>query len=443
MSTDVRVPTTGNAGEDAVLVEWRVANGATVSEGDVLVVLETAKAEVEIEAPASGQILQLNFAEGDEVAEFALLAVIGEPGEASHGDASHSDAPAAPAANEPAAPAAAAATPAATPAPAAPAAEAPAEPAAPTRAPATTVKASPRAKLIAARNNLSLAGLTGSGPGGRVIIADVLAERDRVQRGAAPAAPAPQTVAATPVAAATPTTAPQAASAQLPAAGAYESIPVRGARKVTATRMHDSLQSTAQVTLTRYADAGALLGYAKRLKEATEAAGLPRIGVNDLLLFATAKAVAKHPEANATFDWNEIRRYSSVNLGFAVDTGQALLVPVIPNADSLSLGQLAAAARGSIDKARSGKLTMPEMDNGTFTVSNLGGLGVHWFTPVLNPPQACILGVGATQQFYPDGPQLLPLSLTFDHRCIDGAAAAVLLADIAASIQTVDVLSAL
>jgi pyruvate dehydrogenase E2 component (dihydrolipoamide acetyltransferase) len=438
MSTDVRVPTTGNAGEDAVLVEWRVAQGATVSEGDILVVLETAKAEVEIEAPASGQILQLNFSEGDEVAEFALLAVIGEPGEAITGDGS--TAPAAVSA-ESAAPADAVAptTPATTTATALPA-----EPAAPTRAPATIVKASPRAKLIAHRNNLSLAGLPGSGPGGRVIIADVLAERDRLQRGQAPAVPsASQTVAATPVAAATPTTVAPTASAQLATVGAYESIPVRGARKVTATRMHESLQNTAQVTLTRYADAGALLGYAKRLKEATEAAGLPRIGVNDLLLFATAKAVAKHPEANATFDWNEIRRYSAVNLGFAVDTGQALLVPVIPNADSLSLGQLAAAARGSIDKARSGKLTMPEMDNGTFTVSNLGSLGVHWFTPVLNPPQACILGVGATQQFYPDGPQLLPLSLTFDHRCIDGAAAAVLLADIAASIQTVDVLSAL
>jgi pyruvate dehydrogenase E2 component (dihydrolipoamide acetyltransferase) len=207
--------------------------------------------------------------------------------------------------------------------------------------------------------------------------------------------------------------------------------------------MHASLSGTAQVTLTRYADATALLAYVKRLRTVTATQNLPKIGVNDLLLFATARAVVKHPEANSIFDWDGIRQYRTVHLGFAVDTGQALLVPVIPAAEALSISQLASAAKDLIEKSRSGKLTTPEMEGGTFTVSNLGSLGVHWFTPVLNTPQTCILGVGAAHQTHPEAPSLLPLSLTFDHRAIDGAAAAALMADIAQAIETVDVLSAL
>jgi pyruvate dehydrogenase E2 component (dihydrolipoamide acetyltransferase) len=160
-------------------------------------------------------------------------------------------------------------------------------------------------------------------------------------------------------------------------------------------------------------------------------------------MFATARAVAQHPAANSWFHWDGITQFERVNLGFAVDTGQALLVPVIRSADTMTLSELSQAARALLHRARSGALTPEEMDGGTFTVSNLGGLGVHWFTPVLNPPQTGILGVGAVHQSDRTAPSLLPLSLTFDHRAIDGAAAARLLADIAGCIETVDVLSAL
>jgi pyruvate dehydrogenase E2 component (dihydrolipoamide acetyltransferase) len=419
MSIDVRVPTTGNAGEDAVIVDWNVAVGAQVSAGDVLVTLETAKATIEVEAPEGGQVLKILFESGAEVPEHEVLAILGVEGEApaESGPAADADDPGATA---PAEPAPAVSTSDATTSRAA--SSSPAASAVPSSGD-TRAKASPRARILAERNGIDLSALTGSGPGGRIIIADVLAAKKQ------------------PTAAAefTPAPAPQAAAAP---DAEYDLVPVRGARKVTAQRMHASLAGTAQVTLTRYSDATAMLAYVKRVRAVTEAQGLPKIGVNDVLLFATARAVVKHPAANSVFDWDGIRQYRSVNLGFAVDTGQALLVPVIPGADRLSLAAVAEAAQASIEKARSGKLATAEMEGGTFTVSNLGSLGVHWFTPVLNTPQSCILGVGAAHQSHPDAPSLLPLSLTFDHRALDGAAAAQLLADIAKAIETVDVLSA-
>ncbi len=393
MSTDVRVPTTGNAGEDAVVLEWNVAVGAQVTAGDILVTLETAKATMEVDAPASGVVLKILYNEGDDAPEHGLLAVLGEPGEVVDDAQQAPDAPAAPAV--------------------APAPEA--------AAPSARTAASPRARVIAERNGIDLASVVGGGPGGRIIVSDVL----RLKQETAVSAPVAQAPVPAPVAAAE-----------------FTVIPVRGARKVTAQRMQASLQNTAQLTLTRYADAGALLAYAARLRSVAEQGGGPRIGVNDLLLFATARAVVKHPAANSWFDWDGIKQFSAVNLGFAVDTGRALLVPVVRNADTLTLAGVAGAAKGLIERARAGTLTGDEMDGGTFTVSNLGGLGVHWFTPVLNPPQSGILGVGAVHRTSPDTPALLPLSLTFDHRSLDGAAAAALLADIAWAIENVDVLAA-
>jgi pyruvate dehydrogenase E2 component (dihydrolipoamide acetyltransferase) len=263
---------------------------------------------------------------------------------------------------------------------------------------------------------------------GRIIIADVVAAQDRA------CAEAPPEQRAAP-----------ATTDQIPPAPADEFtvVPVRGPRKITAQRMHASLSNSAQLTLTRYAKAKALLRYAKRLRHATDATSRPRIGLNDLIMFATARAVARHPAANSWFDWEGIKQFAHVNLGFAVDTDHALLVPVIRFADTMTLSELSRATRAAIDKARAGTLAPDEMDGGSFTVSNLGSQGIHWFTPVLNPPQTCILGVGATHQTHPGAPYLLPLSLTFDHRAIDGSAAAALLADIARFIEIVDVIAAL
>lgn len=396
MSTEVRVPTTGNSGEDVVVLEWLAAEGDQVVEGTPIATLETAKATVEIAAPTSGTLLAIYLHAGDDAPEHARLALVGEPGEAT------ADAPA-PVTD--------------VPAPPAPVVEGPAG-GLPVRASRGHV--SPRAAITAERNGIDTSTLVGSGPGGRVLTLDVLAAKR------APAAPTPPAVASSP-----------------PTSAEYTSVKVTGARKVTAQRMHASLQSSAQVTLTRYADAAPLGAYLARLRSVAESRGLGRFTVNDLVLFATARVMADHPEANATFEGEEIRQYHRVDLGVAVDTGRALLVPVIRDAASLSLVGLARATAEAVAAARAGTLSMADMSGGTVSVSNLGGLGVHWFTPVLNSPQVCILGVGRALPASPAGPDLMPLSLTFDHRAIDGAAAATVLADIAEAIESVDLLAAL
>jgi pyruvate dehydrogenase E2 component (dihydrolipoamide acetyltransferase) len=292
--------------------------------------------------------------------------------------------------------------------------------------------ASPRAAVVAERNGIDLSTVTGTGPGGRILALDVLAAKRAVP--ATDATPLPEGLEGSPT-----SSSPSSASGD----GAYTSIPVRGARKVTAQRMQASLAEMAQVTLTRYANAAPLMSYLGRLRDNAERLDLPRLTVNDLVLFATARTMARHPEANATFDWSEIRQYSRVDLGVAVDTPRGLLVPVIRDAASLGLIDLARATASAVDAARSGSLTTDDMSGGTFTVSNLGGVGVHWFTPVVNPPQVCILGVGRALPASPAGPDLMPLSLTFDHRAIDGAAAGSVLADLADAIENIDILAAL
>ncbi len=416
MPTEVKVPTTGNSGEDAVVLEWLVAVGDTVSEGDTIVVLETAKATVDVAAPASGTVLAIAAAPGDDVAEHAPSAVLGAEGEA-------------PLLVEPVE------TPSAVREVSTSSTSkggSTSKGSSISKSAASRGHASPRAAVVAERNGIDLSTVTGTGPGGRILALDVLAAKRAVP--ATDATPLPEALEGSPT-----SSSPSSASGD----GAYTSIPVRGARKVTAQRMQASLAEMAQVTLTRYANAAPLMGYLGRLRDSAERLGLPRLTVNDLVLFATARTMARHPEANATFDWAEIRQYSRVDLGVAVDTPRGLLVPVIRDAASLGLIDLARATSSAVEAARSGALTPDDMSGGTFTVSNLGGVGVHWFTPVVNPPQVCILGVGRALPASPAGPDLMPLSLTFDHRAIDGAAAGSVLADLADAIESIDILAAL
>lgn len=438
MQTEVKVPTTGNAGEDAVVLDWNKAVGDSVGAGEVLCSLETAKAVVEVEAPAAGTLLEIRFAEGEDAPEHAVLALIGDPGDSA---AAATPAPAAASKDSPDLSSAAAdGPPAASGAktPGSPRAAGPARNARPGR-----IYASPRAKIIAAERGIDLAAVQGTGPFGRIIIRDVVAA-SQTDAGA-PAAATTASASPTATAAAAPAEAPSATDASATTTGPQlvpvEVVRVRGARKVTAQRMHASLQQTAQVTLTRYANADRLLQYGARLKAAA-AEGRQRITVNDLILFAVARTLPSHPALNSWFDWDGIQQFSQVNLGFAVDSGQALYVPVIRRAETLGLADLAARAQHAIASARGGRLAPDDMTDGSFTVSNLGSLGIHWFTPVLNPPQSGILGVGAAHRGHPDAPALLPLSLTFDHRALDGAAAAAALADIARAIESIDILAA-
>jgi len=402
MTTDIRVPTTGNAGDDAVIQELKVSLGSTVSAGDVVAVLETAKAALDVESPVDGIVLDVRCAVGDDIAEYAVIMVLGEPGEALPTAASPSE-------------------PFVEAIPDSPHLVAPS--AAPERS-TTTLKVSPRARILAERKGIDVASLHGSGPGGRRIVPDVLSH---------------STSESTPPVS-KPTASPGGNSDGL---GDYVLVPVRGARKITAQRMMQSLQESAQVTLTRYASADSLRSFHDRLRAHRDAQGLPRISLSDLVNFAVVHTLPHHGVANSIFDGEGIRQYSSVNLGVAVDTGNALVVPVVRGAHLKSLAELAAATSALVEKARSGSIELADMADGTFTVTNLGMFGVHWFTPVLNTPQSCILGVGAIHQPTPDQPALLPLSFTFDHRALDGANAARALAAIADSIDNIDIISAL
>ena len=405
MTTEIRVPTTGNAGEDAVVSSIPASVGQQVEAGQVIAILETAKASIDVEAPESGTVVAVRVSEGDEVPEHAVIAIVGQPGEAVDDPEDN------PAVDEPTAVAEQ------TPAPS----EVVAEPvtALPGQSQVTETVASPRARILAQRNGIDLSTVVGTGPRGRIIVPDVLQAKKTATPPAWPAVEAPT------------------------ATDDVVTVPVRGARKITAQRMVQSLQEAAQVTLNRYVAADSLLSFNSRLRAHTESEGLPKISINDMINFAVAQVLPDHPAANSEFFWEGIRQHRQVHLGVAVDTGAALLVPVIRAAHTMSLSELAVATREVVERARSGSFEMADMDGGTFTVTNLGMFEIHWFTPVLNPPQSCILGVGAIHQPTPDLPALLPLSLTFDHRALDGAQAARALAAISGAIENIDVISAL
>jgi len=223
-------------------------------------------------------------------------------------------------------------------------------------------------------------------------------------------------------------------------------IPLRGVRKITAGRMLASLQTSAQLTLTASADARAMQAYRARLKASESTLGLSDISLNDLMLFAVARTLRGFPDLNATLEDDVIRQSATVHLGFAVDSPRGLLVPVIRSAERLTLQALARESQRLIEAA--GKLAPDDLSGGTFTVSNLGAFGVETFTPILNSPQVAILGVGKIDlkpilgdsevQFIPH----LHLSLTIDHRAVDGAPAARFLHALCRNIAQFDLLLA-
>ncbi len=414
MATTVIMPKQGQSVESCIIVSWKKHAGDTVKAGDILCEVETDKATFEVESPAEGTLLAIFHEQGADVPVLAPIAAIGKPGESTDGmSGAQPQAPAA--AAQPKAPAAAAAAAAATPSavPAAPAGNG-------------KMKASPRAKALAASKGIDLSGLRGTGPGGRIIERDVQAAQAQ--------APAARTAQAAP----------------LPmAAGEVREVKVTGIRKLIAERMLASLQTTAQLTMHTAADARSLQSLRKKFKESPEAMGLRSVTINDMVLYAVARVLTRFPDMNALFVGDTLRQHSSVHLGFAVDTPRGLMVPVVRDAHSLSLRDTAREAARLIAGCRDGGIRPEEMAGGTFTVTNLGTFGVHGFTPVLNAPQVGILGVGAivpAPAMDPDGatsfiPQI-GLSLTINHQVVDGAPGARFLQALAEDIARFDLLLA-
>lgn len=411
MPIAIKMPALSPTMEEGTLAKWLVKVGDTVSSGDILAEIETDKATMEFEAVDEGVVTAIEVAEGTEgVKVGTVIATIAGEGEDSAA----------------AAPAATPAAPAPAPAPRAEAAPAPAAASAP--APASTaavaakgdrVVASPLAKRIAADRGVNLAGLQGTGPGGRIVKADVEAA------GSAPAAPAaasaPASGTSVPV------------SAPVPDFGIpYEAEKLNNVRKTIARRLTEAKQTIPHIYLTVDVRLDALLKLRGELNKALEADGV-KLSVNDLLIKALAKALIRVPKCNVSFAGDELRKYSRADISVAVAAPSGLITPIITDAASKGVAQISREMKTLADKAREGKLMPHEYQGGTASLSNLGMFGIKQFDAVINPPQAMILAVGAGEQrpYVVDGALALATVMSatgsFDHRAIDGADGAQLM----------------
>jgi len=407
---DVLMPRLSDTMAEGVLSHWRKKQGDPVRKGDVLAEIETDKATMELEAYDEGVLERLLVPEGATVPIGQLIAVIGDGHHAAA-------APAVPPAPAP---------PPAVPGPGKPAtAPAPGTPA----AAATQIRTSPLARKIAHSHGIDLATITGTGPGGRIVRADVEAAAAFAEGG--PAA----------VAAASPPPEPGQAAAAAAADGQAddEEVPLTAVRRITARRLTESAAAP-HFYLTGVIDAGPLLAFRAEANDRLAAAGA-KVSVTDLLVRACAVTLRGHPQVNSSWDGDKIILHRRIHVGVAVALDDGLIVPVIRDADRKSLREIAAEARVLAERARAGKLAPQEFTGGTFTVSNLGMFGVDHFTAVINPPEAAILAVGAATEepVIRDG-QLagrptIKLTLSIDHRVLDGATAAAFLRDLKDTLQ--------
>jgi pyruvate dehydrogenase E2 component (dihydrolipoamide acetyltransferase) len=410
MATKIVMEALSPTMEEGRLVEWKKKEGDPVAVGDVLAEVETDKAVMELVARAAGTLLKQLVAAGATVPVSSPVGWIGTAGESVDGGAPPAPAPA-PAAAKPAPAAAPGApptqpAPTAQPAPAAPTAQ-PAQPAA--AAPGARVKASPLARKIAADTGVSLQGVTGSGPEGRIIKRDL----DAVAGDRAAVAGKPG---ALPV---------SAARSSLPA---FTDVPLTQIRKTIAKRLIQSIGPIPTFYLTSEVDM-------ERVAEAREALNAAagdqgKISFNDIVLKAVATALKQHPAVNSWWQDDHIRVWNEVHLGVAVATEDGLIVPVIRNAERQSLREISAATRDLAGRARERKLKPEEYTGSTFSVSNLGMFDIEHFTAIINPPEAGIIAVGriapvpAVVNGTVEIRRRMRLTMSCDHRVIDGAAGA-------------------
>ena len=395
MAFEVLMPQLGLTMEEGTVSQWIKHEGDEVKAGDVILEITTDKLTNEVASEHDGVLLKIVAQEGEDIPVKGLLAYIGQPGEAVGGGAAPAPA-AAPAAE------AAPAAPAAAPAPVAAAGGA-------------RIRISPLARKTAAKLGVDYTGIVGSGSSGRITQRDILA-----------AANAPKTAAPAAVeAAAAPAPAAKAGSLELMEGDTV--IKLAGMRKVVSQRMWASHNEIPPVTQNIKVDVTALMKFRKMLLAETG----KKYSVNDLVLKATAKCLRQHPEMLVSLDGDQIIQRAHVNLGMAVALDAGLIVPVIRDADKLSLDALSAAAKDLAVRAKENKLGADEYKGSTFTVSNLGMFGIETFTPIINQPDAAILGVCAIHDeldMDDEGKlfqkQVMRLSCTLDHRLLDGSVVA-------------------
>ena len=370
MAVRLRLAALGHTMERGRVVEWYAGEGAHIEQGAPLYAVETDKATVDVEAPAGGVLLRIDAEADREYPVGATLAWIGESGEELPDRTDET-----------------AAAPAAV---------------------SEEQRVTPVARRLAERHGVDADRLDGTGPGGRVT-------KEDVQRAIEAGAAAPM---------------------ETKASGEpeHDVIPLTAIRRVTAERLGAHWAGAPQVTEGLDIDMTAMRAFRNASRSEWRAAWGVVPALNDIVLKAAAAALEAHPALNSAFVNGEVHRYREINLGVAIDVEDGLVAPVLRHAGRLGLGGIATAAADLAERARTGRLSVPDFEGATFTVSNLAALGVDWFTPVLNPPQCAILGVGRMRRM----PAVVrnevavrdiaTFVLTFDHRALDGAPAARFLA---------------
>lgn len=427
MPTPVELPKLGNTVEECLIAKWLKKPGERVTAGETVVEIETDKAVQEIASPVAGTVLATFFPEGELVPVFTNLFVVGDPGE--EVETFRPNAGAAVASGSTAAPVAASAE----------------------RVPVAAVMAatatasgpiSPRARRFANEHDFHPASVQGSGPGGRVLEDDLRQLYLSTPRVSSVAQK--QMLESELVAGEGSGIGGMVLSTDLVARTAAEKLPRM--RERIAQRMRESLTSTAQYTLNTSANAGGLLTLRARIKASK---GVADANINDMVMFCTAQALLESPELNVEFLDGKLVKHAEVHLGMAVDTPRGLMVPVIRDAHRLSLSALATRAKELSTQAVEGTISLDDLSGATFTVTNLGGLGIESFTPILNPPQVAILGVDAIQlkPVRRDGRvefiDAIGFSLTLDHQIVDGAPGARFLITLREKIENVEALCAI
>ncbi len=423
MPVNILMPALSPTMTEGTLAKWHVKEGDEVSAGDVIAEIETDKATMEVEAVDEGTLGRIAVAEGTEgVAVNTVIAMLLEDGEdASALDAAAAPAPAAAPAAEPVAvPAASQAPPpaAATPAP---------QPAVAPASSGTRVFASPLARRMAKQAGLELAALKGSGPHGRIVKADIDAALASGLPAAAPAA----ALAAAP-APALPVGAGPSAKQMADLLGmAHRQETLTNVRKTIARRLTEAKQTVPHFYLTIDCQVDDLL---KARKEINGRFDDLKVSVNDFVVKAVALSLKRVPAANASWDESGILYYEHADVSVAVATPMGLITPVVKGAEAKGLAEISAEVKDLAGRAREGKLAPEEYQGGTFTVSNLGMFGIKEFAAIINPPQGCILAVGAGEQrpVVKDGSlavaTVMSCTLSVDHRVVDGAVGAEFLA---------------
>jgi pyruvate dehydrogenase E2 component (dihydrolipoamide acetyltransferase) len=380
MATEIVLPQWGMEMQDGTIVRWLKKEGDPVREGEPIVEVETAKIQTELESTATGILAHILAPEGAIVPIRAALAIIAAPGENVPRPAAVRSSPTPPA-------------PASQRVSSSPTGRT-GGPAAPTAAPRQVGAAAqvvPAARRLAQQHEIDLSRIQGSGPGGRILIADV--ER----------------------------------AIQTPARPPAQVIAMEGIRRTIATRLLQSLQTMAQVTLTTEANVAQAETLRAGLSRQWPGQGLSPL---HLVIKAAARALKEHPRLNAIQGPEQVQLMDQVNIGIAVSLPEGLITPVIRDADAKSLSELASIARELAAKTREGKAKPEDVTGGTFTITNLGAYDIDAFTPIINPPQVAILGVGRVvekpivDQGAVTKGSMMFLSLTFDHRVVDGAPAA-------------------